>query len=138
MVLYNFEANDGSAVTCMLVQGQLGKPQIIKYPGFGIDCSIRIFLSFGSYFLAMYGKTFEWENFCSWYVNYHSQENFCSCLTLCHRVLCETYAISYSTKIHGKIVSIECKIVKVFPLESFAICVRYHEAKIIVYYVEIA
>ena len=124
----------------MLVQGQLGKPQVIKYPGFGIDCSIRIFLSFGSYFLAVYAKIFEWENFCGWYTNYHSRENFCSCLTLCHHVLRETYAISYSTKIHGKIFTIECKIVKtakVFPFESFAIRICYHVAKIIVYYVEI-
>ena len=37
----------------------------------------------------------------------------------------KTYRITYSTKIHGKIFGIECKIVKstkVFPLESFAVC----------------
>ena len=44
--------------------------------------------------------------------------------TASRRVLRESYRITYSAKIRGKIIAIECKIVKttkVFPLESFAV-----------------
>ena len=56
-------------------------------------------VSTGANFSTVYGKTFEWEN-------------FCGCLTPCCRVLHETYRICYSTKIRGKIFAIECKIMK--------------------------
>ena len=72
----------------------------------------------------VYGKFFEWENFCGWYANDHSQENFCNCTAASCCVLCESYRITYSTKIHWKIFAIEYKIMKttkVFALESFAV-----------------
>ena len=64
------------------------------------------------------------QNFRGWYAIDHSRETFCNCLAPCHRVLCETYGISYLAKICVKIFAIECKIVKtakVFPLEGFAV-----------------
>ena len=72
----------------------------------------------------VYGKTFEWKIFCGWYANDHSQENAHGCLLPSCHVLYETYRITYSIKLHGKIFAIECKIaksMKVFPLESFAV-----------------
>ena len=76
----------------------------------------------------IYGKTFEWENFfCGWYANDHSRGNFRGCLTPSRHVLHETYRITYSIKIHGKIFAIECKIAKVFQLESFAVYIRVYK-----------
>ena len=52
------------------------------------------------------------------------RENFRGCLKPISFVLRETYRITYSTKICGKIFAIESKIVKiakVFPLESFPV-----------------
>ena len=52
------------------------------------------------------------QNFCGWYANDHSRENFCGCTTASCCVLRESYRITYSTKIRGKIFAIECKTVK--------------------------
>ena len=37
----------------------------------------------------IYGKTFEWENFCDWYANDHSWENLRDCQTQSCQVLHE-------------------------------------------------
>ena len=64
--------------------------------------------------ITVYGKIFEWENFCGWYANDHSQENFCSGTTVSCRILRETYRITYSIKIHWKYLRLNAKLRK-FP-----------------------
>ena len=73
------------------------------------------------YSYTVYGKTFEWENFCcGWYVNNNSRENVRGCQMPSHHVLHETYRITYSIKLHEKIFAIKHN-VKVFPLENFVV-----------------
>ena len=68
---------------------------------------IHIYSLLSEYSNTVYGKTFEWENFCGQYANDHSRLPSAKSF-----VLRETYKITYSAKIHGKIFTIECKIVK--------------------------
>ena len=58
------------------------------------------------------------QNFHGWYANDHSRENVRECLSPSHHVLYETYRITYSIRLHGKIFTIE-RIIAGFPTQKF-------------------